>query len=292
MTAEELSDRSKGDAFVKVAAIVQITWLVMQIIARSIEGLATSLLEVTVLAFAATAIATNLVLLPKPQDVRMPIILHATGVLSREHIIALAARSPPSSMAVHEFWLHGVAIRDQADNVFPYSPGLPLTFPSLRSLLSLFTNNADSDEDDDNAAALASDSARPKPPTKEPAYINTVIAGIGIAGTIFGSVHCAAWSFNFPTPLEQTLWRVSCLVILIFPLMGALAYATVRHEAKEGSHTDNKTNAWLRPMGYAAVPIYILARIYLSVEPIRSLAYLPSSAYVSVGWPNWLPHVL
>ncbi|KAI4151430.1 MAG: hypothetical protein LQ340_003495 [Diploschistes diacapsis] len=259
VTAEDLSERSKGDAFVKVTAVFQITWLVIQIVARSFQGLATTLLEITVLAFAATAISTYLCLLGKPQDIRLPILVDAPRILTREQIIGLATRSSPSSMAVHEFWLHGVAIRDQADNVFPCSPGVPVYVPKIM---------------------------------KEAVYINTTIADVGIAGTIFGSIHCAAWNFQLPTTVEQLLWRVSCLVILIMPLMGALMYATIRHEAMAEGRTDNKTNRWLKPLGYSLVPLYLLARLYLTVEIFRSLAYLPASAYGSVSLPNWLPHVV
>ena len=188
----------------------------------------------------------------------MPIIIKATAELTREQVIGLAARCSPSTMAVHEFWLHGVAIRDQADNIWPYSPGVPIRIPGLM---------------------------------KERVYLDTTISGVGIAGTIFGSIHCAAWDFQFPSPIEQLLWRISCLLILIMPLMGALMYASIRHEAKEVGRTDNKTNKWLKPLGYSLVPIYLLARLYLSVEIFRQLANLPPSAYATVDWPDWIPHV-
>ena len=66
LSTVELEDRSKGDIFVKGAAILQISWLVIQIIARASEGLAISLLEITTVAFAACAIATYILLWHKP----------------------------------------------------------------------------------------------------------------------------------------------------------------------------------------------------------------------------------
>ena len=41
--------------------------------------------------------------LGKPQDVSVPISIDAPGVVTREQIIGLAARSPASSMFAHEF---------------------------------------------------------------------------------------------------------------------------------------------------------------------------------------------
>ena len=123
ITAEELSDRSKGDALIKAIAIAQITWLVIQIIARSFQSLAITLLEITVLAFAATAIGTYALLWRKPQDVMVPVYVDASEILARKQIIRLAARAPISSMIVHSFWLHGVAVRVMADNIFPNTKG-------------------------------------------------------------------------------------------------------------------------------------------------------------------------
>ena len=301
ITAEQLNERSKGDAFVKIAAVIQITWLVIEIITRSIEGLGITLLEVTVLAFAATAISTYLVLITKPQDIRLPEYIEATNILTREQIIGLAARSNPSSMAVHEFWLHGVAIRDQADNVFPYSPGIPIPFLTVkRSLVAVkpvvtglpLPVHIPTPQPIYHDQSLAGHRIRLPHITLQWTNFNTILAGIGLAGTLFGSIHCAAWTFAFPTPLEQTLWRISCLLILIMPSMGALLYASITHEARAKSQEDNKTNRWLLVLGYVAVPVYFVARAYLVVEVFRSLAYLPPSAFVATAWPGWLPHVV
>ena len=69
----ELKDRSKGDSFIKGFAVLQITALVIQIIARSFQSLDTTLLEITVLASAACAIVTYILLWHKPQDVKVPV---------------------------------------------------------------------------------------------------------------------------------------------------------------------------------------------------------------------------
>ena len=62
LSTADLEDRSKGDVLVKGAAVLQLTWLVVQMIARASEGLAISLLEVMTLAFALCAIATYILL--------------------------------------------------------------------------------------------------------------------------------------------------------------------------------------------------------------------------------------
>jgi hypothetical protein len=257
VSAEALSDRSKGDALVKGLAIWQITWLVIQIIARAFQNLAITLLEVTVLAFATCAIVIYIALWHKPQDVKIPIYVDAPNVLTREQIIGLAARSPVSSLIVHEFWLHGVSIRAMADNIFPSSPGIPLSLPGVKGML----------------------------------YLNPVPVGIGLGGALFGAVHCGAWNFEFPTPVERLLWRISCILLVALPLFGTGVYWYTQHMAQIRGTTDTKVNRLLKPLGYTFVPIYVLARLFLFVEVFRSLGFLPTSAFSDVNWPTALPRI-
>ena len=36
---------------------------------------------------------------------------------------------------------------------------------------------------------------------------------LGALGSIFGAIHCAGWNFQFPTYVEQQLWRTASLVV-------------------------------------------------------------------------------
>ncbi|MCJ1313034.1 hypothetical protein MMC25_006710 [Agyrium rufum] len=257
ITREELNDRSKGDPIVKIAALTQILWLVIQIIARSFQGLATTLIEVTVLAFAACAIFTYLFLMGKPQDVNMPVYVDAQRRLTREDVIGLAAHSPPSSLFVREYWLHGVSVRPMRNHIFPYSPGIEIELPWL----------------------------------KKPWSVNTVVFGIGFGGALFGAVHFAAWNFVFPTPFEKLLWRISCIALVTLPIAGSMIHYIGRYLAVYWKVPDKKVNKILKPLGYSLAPIYFLARTYLTVEVFRSLAYLPLSAFKEVDWALAIAHI-
>ncbi|CAF9930051.1 hypothetical protein IMSHALPRED_008076 [Imshaugia aleurites] len=257
LSTEHLEDRSKGDIFVKGVAVLQISWLVIQIIARASEGLAISLLEITTLAFATCAIATYILLWHKPQDVMTPTYIDARNILTRDQVIGLAARSPVSTLFVHEFWLHGVAIRGMADNVFPWTRGIPIRLPWRTDTI----------------------------------YLNPIFIGIGFGGALFGTVHFIAWNFEFPTPVERILWRTSCCLIITIPLLGTAMYFVTIHNARRDSETDTKTNALLRPFTRMCILLYLLARLYLVVEVFRSLAYAPPSTFHEINWPSAIPHV-
>ena len=51
-TEEEIDDRSKGDALSKGIALLQITWFIIQLIARRVQGLTITELELTTAALA------------------------------------------------------------------------------------------------------------------------------------------------------------------------------------------------------------------------------------------------
>ena len=258
-SAEELNDRSKGDALVKGLACLHIIWLIVQILARGIEGLAITQLEIMILGFSACALLIYFLLFHKPQDVKVPIYIDVPGVLTRGQIIQLAARSPVATLMVKQFWLHGVAIRAMANNIFPWTPGIRFQLPYLM---------------------------------KEPVFLNPHLIGIGGGGAIFGGIHVAAWNFAFPTPVERLLWRVSATYLVAIPMVGAIIYCFVQHVTRKSPGTsDTITDKITRPIGRVAIPLYLLARLYLLVEVFRCLAYPPPSIFQDVGWPSMIPHV-
>ncbi|KAL9596875.1 MAG: hypothetical protein Q9219_005501 [cf. Caloplaca sp. 3 TL-2023] len=262
---EALKDRSKGDSFIKGFAILQITALVIQIIARSFQDLATTLLEVNVLAFASCAIVTYILLWHKPQDVKVPTYIDIPTVLTRDQIIKLAARAPVATLVINDFWLHGVSIRAQADNIFPWTPGIRLRLP-------FFTKN----NNNNNHHTI---------------LLTPIILGIGGGGIIFGAVHFVAWNFAFPTPLERFLWRLSCTVLVSFPLLGTAFYWIMQQLARKSGAVDKQLNRALRPMCYVISVVYLLARVFLIVEVFRALAYPERSVFEEVGWPTWIPYL-
>lgn len=259
VSAEDLNDRSKGDALVKGLAILQIIWLVIQMITRASQNLAITQLEISVLALAVCALFTYILLLHKPQDVKVPSYIDIPGTLSREQVIQIAARSPVATLMIDQYWLHGVAIRSMADNVFPWTRGIRIHIPYIM---------------------------------KEAVFLNPHFVGLGGGGALFGGVHLAAWNFRFPTSVERLLWRISCTYLVAFPLVGTLIYVVVLHYArKEKVMTEGRMDKMLRPMGWVTIPIYLLARLYLLVEIFRCLAYPPPNVFVNVSWPSIIPHL-
>lgn len=77
VTEEEINDRSKGDALSKGVALLQITWFIMQLLARARQGLVITELELTTAALAGLNSVMYLFWWSKPLDIQCPIITHS-----------------------------------------------------------------------------------------------------------------------------------------------------------------------------------------------------------------------
>ncbi|KAJ8606775.1 hypothetical protein MRB53_040701 [Persea americana] len=96
LTRQDIADVDKGDTLVKALTVLQITWLVIQLIGRTADGLASSQLEIATVAFSACAIVTYLLIYEKPKDVRQVRRIECTRLPTIEELkIFYELRSAP-----------------------------------------------------------------------------------------------------------------------------------------------------------------------------------------------------
>ena len=72
LSKEEVENKSKADWLMKVIAVSQITWLLLNVVVCGITGLPVTQLEISMIAFSIFAIATYLANFWKPKDVSTP----------------------------------------------------------------------------------------------------------------------------------------------------------------------------------------------------------------------------
>ena len=278
-------DKNKADGFARSLTLVQITWFAIQAFARCAQHLALSSFELSTLAFVFCTLNSFFFLRHKPLDVDTPIILRSTAKL--EEILVKAG-----------------------DRVCERYSETPLDFvrpPTSRSsLLAPFWFGV--------RAVFHWGSKREALPVKTFGNSKTTPPrGIKVADIIYGhlftlaylGIHLAAWHFDFPTLIERILWRTSSLVLissLIFYLL-ATGFGTVasgwlartlfnNHEATTILGVANLLPKWVAVLVHLPVfLIYGLARCYIIVEGFVSLRALPKTAYESVNWSNFVPHV-
>ncbi|KAL4257808.1 hypothetical protein AB1N83_011288 [Pleurotus pulmonarius] len=130
------------------------------------------------------------------------------------------------------------------------------------------------------------------------------LALCGLAGSLFGAIHCIAWRFQFPTAVEKAMWRVASIVVTAAPLLWYLIVSAIVMLVKIKTTSEvSGASRWvialfeslIRYIGMALVPVilysYFLARLFLIIESFISLRSLSSEAFQVVTWTTFIPHI-
>ncbi|KAG2340543.1 hypothetical protein BDR05DRAFT_889777 [Suillus weaverae] len=256
ITAKQIRDRSKGNAISKGLVMLQVAWIIMQLITRAIYQLETTQLEVGTLAFAVLNFLTYAVWWNKPLDVECPHPVYWKSTESR----------PEDHIDVHN-----------ERNEFPE---LKVIYPVVRPILELI--------------------GAPRIPISRKLRVPTLDGSINLENsdkmvlqlaallmaTVFGSIHCMAWFFAFPTHQEQVLWRMSAVAITFTP------WLCFPMKMNLNSESISKVVMFVYGMiRLVSVVLYITARAVLLVLMFTTLCNLPPDAYKAVSWTSVVPHL-
>jgi len=281
----EIEDKSKGDAISKGVVILQTGWFVVQCIARGVKGLPVTELELVTVAFAALNFVIYVLWWDKPQNVKRGVRVYrkrnpeetvddgnaetTVGFWTalREalsHLPAAIVRGPSVFLEDFDSWLFRV-----------------LMWPFVRPMIIVFSPG--DDEYEKRVATF---------------YPNEWVTGtekfsifLVVTTTLaFGGIHCIAWSFNFPSHIEGTLWRVASLSITSVPILcpvlvifGAVVDDFLLRE-RFGDFCQDMTLVLL-------ASLYVLSRLALLILPLLSLRSLPPAAFHVIHWTSMIPHV-
>ncbi|KAK0648116.1 hypothetical protein B0T16DRAFT_112751 [Cercophora newfieldiana] len=108
-------------------------------------------------------------------------------------------------------------------------------------------------------------------------YANTLsrIAGY-FAAALFGGIHAVAWKFPFPTMTEMLAWRCATVYTAIYgPIVFSQDFMLRKHRKVQKSVFCALT--WL----------YVIARLVIIGEMVRTLFYLPKDSFLPTWVPNW-----
>jgi hypothetical protein len=333
VTKEEIADRSKGDYLSKTIVLFQTTWFVGQCIARGAYGLTVTELEVVTVAFASLTGIVYYLWWDKPLDVRCSIPVHLldgrlgeiVGDIEREEAGPQIILSP--KIAVEE-----ITERDENSNVVVKANPLPTTpnqldtsisdsppnrirrfrafrrgacekygtlfglayvfigFP-LKRFLSAFYDMSECKTLGDKSLRVPTfyssyndDDHNEDKPTRPTVCV----------ATIFGAIHCIAWSFHFATLQEQWVWRISAIVVSTLPISFILCAFIIKVLYAEESNAIWKKfclKFFALLLVVLIAPLYLIARTALFVLPFIALRALPLGAYVQLDWVSFLPHI-
>jgi hypothetical protein len=285
ISKEDIQDKGKADNLVKTVALLQASWLVLQCIARAVQHLPITTLEISALAYVPCALFVSYLWWPKPYDVAEATLLlvkkmqansatptmQPSGQTPEKAVTTLSTDFPESSIIV----------------CYDYE-----TFPMSRACWR----------------AIASTLV----------LINRWGILTAMFCFIFGGIHCTAWNFSFASSEERLIWRVCSVILTVsIPFSWIITHAIqATLHAILGCNRDwngnpivtfvrltRKKNSWpIISRGRITLPVvqtvqglglilYALARLYLLVEVFVSLRSLPVGCYDTVDWSRFMPHV-
>ena len=111
---------------------------------------------------------------------------------------------------------------------------------------------------------------------------------IPIVGVVFGGIHCAGWSFNFPSNDEAMLWRVCSAILTGIAFISPVHVFFLYFLAVE---KDFKSPILATVISVLTILVYVVSRLLLLVEAVISLRHHTPGMLALVKWTSFIPHI-
>ena len=251
ISEEELKSRGKGDWVIKLIAVVQIIWFVVQTLFRAIQHYQTTALEIMTVAFVFCSVFIYGFSLNQPQDVEYPVFMEISD--------AALAKDGSASAAL-------------------------LTTPATdeNKLKQRSEKSIHAEERAEPTSQAGIGRASQYVPGWAASVVPALLFGLFACG--FGALHCLAWNSPFPTSKEQLAWRICSAATTAAPAL-LLLFVIILGADSEG------TIAFLTLVAlFILIVAYVIGRITIIVLAFISLRALPADALRTVSWNNYIPH--
>ena len=262
-TKEEIEDKGKIDWLAKSLVLLQMSWFVMQCIARAIEHIPITHLEIVTLAYAAMNFVIYIFWWNKPLNINRPVRVF---------------RKFKPNVTQHQV-ISGETQRSRAGE---------LTWEAISNVLERIVIFIAGDQDrnvdlsrDDQVPMFWADNA-----DSDAIIADLMVLGVGVC---FGAIHCIAYGFLFPTHTELLMWRVSCITITSVPIYIPLGLLLAALLGKMNSNKFGISVVYFCTISGGI--LYIVARAVTLILAFTSLRDLPPGAYETVRWTTFIPHV-
>lgn len=240
----ELKSRGKGDWVIKLIAVVQIIWFVVQTLFRAIEHYQTTALEIMTVAFVFCSVFIYAFSLNQPQDVEYPVFIQISdAALARD-----GSASPAMDNLVPKEKPEGSIHAEEG--VEPISQG---------------------------GIGRASQYVPGWATDVVPLFL------LGLFGCGFGALHCLAWNSPFPTAKEQLAWRICsatttamAAAIVLLPLV----FYVLNEDTSPDKLYDLLFYAMLAIYVIGRITIIVLAFISLRALPASAFRTVSWNDYI------------
>lgn len=302
----DIEDHSKADWLAKLVVILQVTWFIVQCIARGASSKPDlTELEVVTLAFATLNAAMYFFWWNKPLDVKRAIRVPLKQDL-RCKCLSQDSNSKEKDQAV---------VIQQAATSFEPLPRVETAMNVLRiwatiekinkiPIVNLFSKPITAMVWCQDHMILPDAVRLPtfySPTLPNPMEGALAMMTISVAGVSFGAVHFIGWNIMTPTEVEQYTWRVSTVAITATFFVNAINTSLLVYKLYSRptpSESPGRTPLLVRMLEVLlgaieilTVPFYIVGRICLFGLAFATLRSLPAGARKEIVWTSYLPHI-
>lgn len=294
---EEIKDKSKADKFAKVVAVIQTSYLILECIARRAQLLAITPLELSTLAFVPSTLATYYVWMDKPLGVDT-----STPIYSKTPISQILKDAGPLA---NKQWRDTPLdfVEDHSPLMVPDTtkPPPPAVLKGGRLVGRNFWAR--------RPCFAHVGNLRTRPIPRIPNDYSVAPSSYAEAfplwalSVVHAAIHLTGWNFVFPTRIELWMWRTCSLIMT--GILGVGGLGNLR-AAKPGlDFRVQLLGVWVKPAhkegkiwkygmdvpGTGGAILYLVAKLWVLALAWASLRELPESAYDTVDWTKFIPHV-
>jgi len=275
ITEEYILDKAEYSSLSKALLIVQVAWFCTNCASRLSHSLPLSLLEVSTAAHASRTLFTYFVWYSKPLNVAAPTIMREKE--AREVYALLKC-----SQFEYNEALEMAKERAAADSSAP-------TGPQESAIIVLAANVLQHHLSDPIRPPHESCFRRPKKLLFPGSFGNKANKAKAMAMSmvlptiLYGIVHFLAWSVQFPTALERSLWRASSFVVTCSGLVALLllwSLLWLDEVLKSNYGLTTRLDVIATTMFIGVIPlVHTVASGFLVVESFRQLYFLDPAVY-------------
>lgn len=267
----DIKDRSKANALTKTLALCQSGWLVVQIIARVVRGLAITELELSTMAFVFCATITYALWWNKPFDADRGYLV----VRSDADFARIKARLKHLTDANESWYERNSSAFDASISVGPLESRTGRVADlgvKLSEIPVIFIINGVA--------------GRTWP-----------VIVLCLVGAAFNAIHLAAWNWDFPSPLVQMLWRTfaaAALLAALLPLLPMWLVSILIEDDDEDKYANDicsVVGASSMLLSYGLLFVCAVSRVGLLVLIFYCFSSMPASVYEPLDWAAFLPHI-
>ncbi|KAK5737881.1 hypothetical protein LTR17_006319 [Elasticomyces elasticus] len=309
VTEAEIRDKSKISGFGKIVTMGQLLYFCTSIIARVVEHLPITQLELAVCGFAVCSTLTGMFTFLKPNGVNTRTVFRHGDVETFERMLVIAAgpeddpiqpqvsanvddgSAPTSTFRMETSVRKGINSR----HLTPVPTGTELVKSDQDALEAQWKREAN-EKRRKRALAGASNALQSIKNNLLPGDFNAAWVLVPLVSIPVGALHVAGWNLHFPTVVELWLWRTAAITSTAILPFGLLAAVTIMLllsllEDRLDVPDDLGLSMWLMIILGGIVSVaYVGSRLVLIVEMLRCLFFLQPEAFQAT-WTANIPHI-